>query len=67
MKAKERQKIEAEVVQMLAEGLTASQIGEKKKWTPRKVQEIISQTRAAYGADNTPHLIAIAFRKKIIQ
>lgn len=64
VKINEKQK---QVLCMIADGLKVDQIAEKMKVSPRTVEMHSLVLREKFGANNTPHLIAIAFRQNIIQ
>lgn len=66
MKVQFRKEREVEIVKMLSEGLTAAKIGEKINLTTRTTENLIAQIKYSYDAENTPHLVGIFFKRKIL-
>jgi DNA-binding CsgD family transcriptional regulator len=58
---------EHRVLVALAEGLTYEQAGERLRVSRESVKDQVKTVRQKIGARNTPHAIAIALRKGIIQ
>jgi DNA-binding NarL/FixJ family response regulator len=55
------------ILQLLSEGKTTKEIEAKVGRSDRTVQYRIDVLKAAYGAENIPHLIKIAMQKNIIK
>lgn len=55
-----------EVLFLVSTGHTAFEISGKVDLKQRTVEKYLEILRAAYGARNTPHLIGIALRNKVI-
>jgi DNA-binding CsgD family transcriptional regulator len=54
------------IVEMVANGLTAQQIGDTLKISRRTVEKHLQIIKYIYDAKNTPHLVHIAHVKKLI-
>lgn len=55
-----------ELLTLLAEGFTATDIAAKTGIKKRTVEKYLETLRLAYGAKNAPHLIAITIRQNVI-
>jgi len=59
--------IQKQTLLLIAEGLTSKEIGLKLGRSTRTVEKDKEILMTAYKAENTPHLVAIVLRKKIIK
>jgi len=55
-----------EVLQLIAEGLTNREIGERLYITEETVKSHVKVIRAALGANHKAHLVAEAFRRDLL-
>lgn len=55
-----------EILQGLAEGLNARQIGERLFISVHTVKSLRDKVYIALGADNGPHAVAIGYRRGIL-
>jgi FixJ family two-component response regulator len=58
---------EEEILQKLADGQKTAKIASDMKVSLRAVEWAIMVLKGKHEAENIPHLIAIAFRKKMIK
>jgi DNA-binding CsgD family transcriptional regulator len=57
---------DVKIVEMIASGMRASDIGEKFKRSPRTIEFSIDRLKEKFGAKTQPELVAMFFRHKII-
>lgn len=67
MKLKDRKNKENEILQMLSDGQKTAKIASEMNVSVRAVEWAIMVLKGKYEAENIPHLIAIAFRKRLIE
>jgi len=66
MKQQDRKGKEEEILQRLADGQKTAKIAADMKVSLRAIEWAIMVLKGKYEAENIPNLIAIAFRKKMI-
>lgn len=59
-------KQQQKIIEQVANGLSVAETGQILKISPNTVEAHLKMARAKFGAKNIAHLIAIAFRKKLI-
>lgn len=55
------------ILQLLSQGKTAKEIGGLVDTSGRTIEYRLDVLKAAHGAENIPHLVAIAIKKKLIK
>lgn len=56
-----------DIINLVSEGYTAAEIGQKLEISPRTVEKYIESWKTELHAKNIPHLISIAFREGVIK
>lgn len=58
---------ERDIVKMLSEGKKPAEIGSKLNLAKRTIESYIDRIKDSHMAENSPHLVGIFFRKKLIE
>lgn len=56
-----------EIMQLISEGYRAKDIAARVNMSHRSVEKRLEVLKAAHEANNLPHLVAIAIKKKLIK